>query len=397
MSLDISKVALQVSKMVTRLKDGYRGRLEHLNCAVDTLREQSRALDSLKKKLAASHTTWLVAGLTDGLDKHYAPPPLPPDFTVIATDGSNIDVDRHRPARCFLLNIGSAVLHYGGRPDADLDSRPTLYAGDDELVLAPKSGGRELPVEGPLLGIKRSIEECRCMEEIAAALPKEHPALGLMDGTLILWGFEAYPDFVSEMMLENGFLRYLDGMKKLAGERTFALASYISFPRSMDVGNVLRIALCPHDTVDTDRCSGCADKRCEKLSGVPDKDIFLGILKPGERSSLFVNQSSVVRKQYREHWVYFFYIRTDDEVARVEVPEWVARDEIRLGLTHALVLDQCRRGQGYPVALSEAHEQAVVTGADREEFWQLVEASLEAESLTTTCSAKSQSKRTRWV
>ncbi len=54
-------------------------------------------------------------------------------------------------------------------------------------------------------------------------------------------------------------------------------------------------------------------------------------------------------------------------------------------------------GKGYPVALSEAHEQAVVTGADRENFWQLVESSLVDEHLPSLSSAKSQSKRTRWV
>ena len=79
------------------------------------------------------------------------------------------------------------------------------------------------------------------------------------------------------------------------------------------------------------------------------------------------------------------------------IPEWVATDESLLELTHALVLDQGRRGQGYPVALSEAHEQAVVTGADRENFWQLVEASLVDEKLPSPTSAKSFSKRTRWV
>jgi hypothetical protein len=49
------------------------------------------------------------------------------------------------------------------------------------------------------------------------------------------------------------------------------------------------------------------------------------------------------------------------------------------------------------VALSEAHEQAVVTGADRENFWQLVESLMTAEHLPTPTSAKSFSKRTRWV
>ncbi|TES83229.1 MAG: DNA double-strand break repair nuclease NurA, partial [Dehalococcoidia bacterium] len=92
-----------------------------------------------------------------------------------------------------------------------------------------------------------------------------------------------------------------------------------------------------------------------------------------------------------------FYLRVDGEIARVEIPQWAAQDETLLELTHGLVLDQCRRGQGYPVALSEAHEQAVVTGADRETFWQLVESLLIGEHLPTPTSAKSFSKRTRWV
>jgi NurA-like 5'-3' nuclease len=75
----------------------------------------------------------------------------------------------------------------------------------------------------------------------------------------------------------------------------------------------------------------------------------------------------------------------------------VAENESLLNLTHSLVLDQSRRGHGYPVALSEAHEQAVVTGADRENFWELVESTLVAEHLPSPGSAKSFSKRTRWV
>ena len=86
-----------------------------------------------------------------------------------------------------------------------------------------------------------------------------------------------------------------------------------------------------------------------------------------------------------------------NEIARIEIPQWVAQDETQLNLTHTLVLDQCQRGQGYPVVLGEAHEKAVITGADRENFWQMVDVSLIAEHLPTLGSAKSRSKKTRWV
>ena len=59
------------------------------------------------------------------------------------------------------------------------------------------------------------------------------------------------------------------------------------------------------------------------------------------------------------------------EIARVEVPDWLADDPELLALSHAMLVKQCELGLGYPVAISEAHEQAVITGHDREEFRRL--------------------------
>ena len=399
MSLDLTKVAAQVGGMVTRLKDSAKERREHLQCALDTLHNKDINLDHLKRKIAVGKTTWLVAGLVDGLDLHYKPPPLPSEFTVIATDGSHIDVDRHKSTRCYLINIGNAVLHYGNQPDAQLDSSPHLYFEDEDLVITPAEGrGREQPIEGTLLGIKRSVEECRQLVKLTEELSPNSEALALLDGSLILWGLEAYPEFVADVLLNKGFLTHLEDIRKLNNDKKIAIASYISFPRSTDVVNALRVAICPNEVPDCDRyCPAGKTRECDTVAGVRDRELFSEILGSGERSALFVTDSSIVKKHYGAHQVYFFYLKLDDEVARVEVPQWVAMDENLLNLVHSLVLDQCRRGQGYPVALSEAHEQAVVTGADRENFWQLVESSLVAEKLPTLGSAKSRSKRTRWV
>jgi len=397
----LTKVAAQVGSMVARLKAGGEERKKRLQYALNILHDKSVDPDQLRKKIDSSQTTWLVAGLVDGLDQRYKPSSLPQEFMVIATDGSHIDVDRHRSTRCYLINIGTVVLGYGAQPQASLDSSPSLYFGDEDLVIAPDGAkGREQPIEGVLLGIKRSVDECHRLAELAAELPKDSSSLALLDGSLILWGLagKVYPEFVTEALLNKGFLRYLEDMRKLNADRRLALASYISFPRSTDVVNSLRVAICPHEIIDTDRlCKDCTSRECDKVAGVQDRELFSNTLAPGERSALFTSQSSIVQKNYGVHWVYFFYLRVDDEIARVEIPQWVAKDEDLLNLTHSLVLDQCRRGQGYPVALSEAHEQAVVTGADRETFWRLVESSLVDEHLPTPTSAKSQSKRTRWV
>jgi NurA-like 5'-3' nuclease len=129
---------------------------------------------------------------------------------------------------------------------------------------------------------------------------------------------------------------------------------------------------------------------------VQDKDMFLTLLEEGERSALFISRSSI-QQRYGIHRICFYYVKIEDEIARVEIPEWIARNDALLNMTHTLILDQCRRGQGYPVALSEAHEQAVITAADRANLQTLVEASLSEKNIEIITSAKSFSKRTRWI
>ena len=398
MSLDLTAVAAQVIKMIAALKDRRAEQAKRLKYALETLNSPAIDLEDLKKKIKAAKTTWLVAEITEGLNQRYPLPPLPPDFTVIAADGSHIDVDRHQSTRCYLINIGSVVINYGSKPEALLSSDPRLYSEDKDLVITPPGGGREQPIEGTVLGIKRSVEECKSLVALAASLPPQSTALALMDGTLILWGLEAYPDFVTDTLLINGMLKCLDAIKKLNKDRRLALASYISFPRSTDVVNVLRVVICPNDVPDCDKqCPPGKERDCEALAGVRDRDIFMNLLEDGERSALFISPSKIVKDYYGEHKVYFFYLRVGEEIARIEIPQWAAENETLLNLTHSLVFDQCQRGQGYPAALSEAHEQAVVTGADRENFRELVESTLTEEHLPVASSGKSSSKRTRWV
>ncbi len=399
MSLELDKIAPQISGMAASLKAGVAERQEHLRYALDVMQ---RITDpgSLQKKIDASQTTWLVAGLVEAPDRRHPTPTRPDEFNVIATDGSHIDVDRHQSARCCLLNIGSVRLSYGAHPTATLNSSPTLYFEEKDLYIYPPGAtGRGQAIEGVLLGIKRGIEELRQLARLAQELPPASSNLALLDGSLILWGLagQAYPEFVVTALLGD-YLAGLEAIRKASNDKSIALASYISFPRSTDVVNTLRLAVCPHEVIDSDRqCRECQSRECEAVSGIQDREMFYSILEPGERSALFLSRSSVVEKYYGQHAVHFFYLRADDEIARIELPRWVALDESRLNLAHALALDQCQRGHGYPVALSEAHEKAVITGADRQLFWQMVEASLVGEHLPTPTSAKSFSKRARWI
>jgi GNAT superfamily N-acetyltransferase len=398
-ALDLHQVVLQIGSLVTRLREGRQERGRRLALARETLERASADITALQRRIAAARTSWLVAGVEEGLGAVFSPPPAPPSFAVVAVDGSHLSSDRHSPARCYLINIGVAHIQYGESPAARLASRPSLYAEDADMAIPDPARVRDEPVQGEVLGLRRTVAEAEALSGLVEAVEPALPILGLLDGSLILWGVAAqgFPAFVREALLERGFLPAVERIRRVAEGRPLALASYISHPAGTDVVNALRIAMCPFDTADCDKHCRGRDKECAGMDGVDDRMLFEGLLSPGERSPVFATASSVVRQYYGEHEVFFFYIKTEEEIARVEVPRWVARDPARLGLAHSLVVDSCRRGRGYPVGLMEAHQLAVLTAAHREQFWGLVARELEAGGLPAPTSAKAMSKRIPWV
>ena len=407
MSLDLTRTALQVDGMARELKVRQADRSVRLQRALAAVDSFSVPDYEDKRRRSQGTLAWRVPAAFDGPSARYDPPPLPDDFCVAAVDGSHVDVDRHMPARCFLINVGSSVLTYGSRPDADLRSRPRLYAQADELVVRDKDAHyREQAIEGAVLGAKRTVEEIRALVQLVRDLPPDLPTLALMDGSLIMLGLapQTY-DFVLRELIEEGFVRALEDLRQMASERPLAVASYISMPRSAEVINALRVGLCPYEVADCDRYCGTielGDRPCDAgAAGLMDREVFSETLEPGQRTGVFASSSPLVENYYRgqgqEQGINFFYVHAGEEIGRVEVPSWVARDEALLGLTHSLVIDQCRRGPGYPTALMEAHEQAVVTGPDRRHFVELVQNVLSGQRTPVYTSEKERSKRLRWL
>ena len=404
MSLDLTSTAGQIDRMALALRARQTERHQRLQRALEAV--GSFDVDAYGHKRQRSNTlmAWPVPDIVDDPGARYRPPPPPEDFCVAAVDGSHIDVDRHMPARCFLINIGECVLTYGSRPDARLSSRPRLYAADDELVMRDRSAYyREEQFQGAVLGAKRMVEELAALVGTVRDLPPDVPTLALMDGSLIMLDLvgHRYPDYVLRELVEEGFVKALEELRILASERPLAIASYISLPRSAELVNGLRVQVCPYEVADCGaNCAGIAtgQRPCDATAeGLLDREVLVQLLQPGERSAVFGSPSAFVSNHYYEHGVRYFYVHAGEEIGRVEVPSWVANNEEMLGLAHSLVVDQCRRGPGYPIALMEAHEQAVVTAADRRSFAQLVENALYDQRMPVYSSEKSRSKRVRWL
>ena len=403
MSLELGEIAHQLEQVAIGLGQTKGQRDLRLQALLDASNKIDPAT-AREKSQSATDRPYLAALIEDGPLGSYDPPTMPEDWCVAAVDGSHIDVDRHLPVNCFLVNLGGCVLTYGSQPDSTFFSQPHLAIEPEDLYITdPVSPALEEAVSGPLLGLVRTIRELERLAELAESLPSGQPVLALVDGSLVLWGLsgQGFRPFVRDTIISRRLLPALERLRLMAQRQTLALAAYVSLPRSTEVVNALRCGLCPHDLSQcrlscNNRRSTCSP--CNLANEFLDRDLFQELLIPGQRSPVYRTNSSVPREYYgAEQQVHFYYVHGGEEIGRVEVPSWVAQDENLLGLSHSLILDQCRRGQGYPVAISEAHEQAVVRTSDRRMFKDMLAHALEGKGLPAYTSEKDRSKRTPWL
>ncbi len=397
MPLDLAALSRQVRSMSGALTRDADDRRERQAILLGRYLEEARAYATWAEAVDLSRETfaWLVARPVEPLDTTVDVPERPADYAVVATDGSQIDVERHGMAACYVINIGRVFLRYGARPTARLTSRPELYYRDEDLYLT--DGVRRIPIEGNYLSARRDVEEGLALGQMADEFLADAPnPVALQDGTLVRWTLAGAERFVQQHFLQP-YLAYLETMR----QRGVPVASYISRPRAPEVAGAIRLMLCPDVHVAEGKganCSECSDQAagrepsCVLCQGMTDADILADTLAEGQRGPLFASMSRINVESYGPHLIHFFYMRVGREIARVEIPRWVAENAQMLARVHAVIYDQYVKGQGYPVALARAHEQAIVRAADRRAFLSIVEGSLLRAELPASDSAKRSMK-----
>jgi hypothetical protein len=398
MALDLTALGKQVRQMSNELSSEPGARTERIERVRETYLRYAGCEEELIKMVNSSREAnpWrTLASPYEQLDLVRDVPPAPADYALVATDGSQIELDRHGIVDCYLVNIGEVYLRYGGGPLARLSSSPTLYYREEDLYLT--DGAKRVPIEGNYLSARRDVQELVALDALSAELLNgERAVLAMLDGTLVRWTLAGAERFVQEHFLRP----YLDALESLR-THDVPVVSYISRPRATEVMGIVRLMYCGDVDMEQGRaarCNQCSDVRdgnapsCNICDGLTDADVLAGLLQDGQRGALFISMSQINMKNYGPHLIHFFYMRVGRELARVEVPEWIAHDKARVDMVHSLVYDQCVRGQGYPVALSRAHEKAVVRTADRRAFQRMIESSLVRADMAALTSSKRESK-----
>jgi hypothetical protein len=126
--------------------------------------------------------------------------------------------------------------------------------------------------------------------------------------------------------------------------------------------------------------------------GIVDAALFWEILAPGECSPAFRHSPRHPKDTALTEQICFMYLKTEDEIVRLEFDHSFL-DTTALATALNLIGRQINLGQGYPVALMEAHESAVLRGGDRE----ILRLLLQDYGLLNQESQKGVSKRLRGV
>jgi hypothetical protein len=411
--LDLNQVSRFLPDVSQHLRDEASAATKRLDRACDLLKQASTQIDQLRDL----HATWrdrlaFTAGVPiDAIDQTYPIAAPPKQHSVIATDGSQISPSHHEIAYCYLINTGRIAIHYGQNRHPKLDSIPEVIYKNEDLYVSRQWG---ISTE-EWMGHRRTVAEAIALAELGdmtqadrpaisatlnpAEMSADHPhTLALTDGSLIYWFLDTLPGEARDRILPP----ILDAWDSLA-ERRIPLIGYLSASRSSEAANFLRLVACPHDTPNCaqhcppDETSKIRQLDCRVFEPLRDTSLWGTILEPGQRTGLWKSSNAILKHYGDRHAVYFCYVHVGTEIARIDLPAWVAEDEALREFALGATIAQVQKGYGYPVALAEAHNQAVVRGGDRQRFFALLEQQMIKAGLKNIGTSYKESRKRRSI
>ncbi|MGP0129432.1 MAG: DNA double-strand break repair nuclease NurA [cyanobacterium endosymbiont of Rhopalodia musculus] len=372
--LDIAKLAKKIPKISQHFRqevDASYGRLEKAQKILQKIYDKEAEL--IKKCEKWRHClTFSVAIPIEPLHTRINLTSPPYSHSVFATDGSEISPSHHEIAYCYLINVGRVMLHYGQNLHPLLDSLPEVYYRPEDIYISKQWGIRT----EEWIGYRRSVLEAEILADMACHWvnhPGAHqePNLAMMDGSLIYWFLDGLPKGAQDHILPP----ILTAWEQLQKSR-IPIVGYLSASRSVESINFLRLHTCPFNTPNCfTNCGDSEEKNlpCQIIEPLRDINLWGQFLEPGQRGPLWRSSQRILELYDETQQIYFCYVNLGSEIARVEVPAWVVEDKPLLEQALGILLGQVSKGYGYPIALSEAHNQAVIRGGDRVRFFTLLE------------------------
>jgi hypothetical protein len=387
MSLDFQSIREQVKL----LGENAIGRAEQLQDkrahAIELLATNSQNVAGLRQKVESvvrNYDSSLRCALpvSEELTASFPVPALEQQVTILAADGSQITPDRNAEVNYALINVGAIQMRRGeAEPPMIRTVSQLLY--DDQLYTSSGT------ITDARLALMRDLNERTILAKLAEdALP---PVVTFTDGPMELWieivaGGQETKD-TTEML--EAYMRSLTKLHEFGA----ITAGYVDKPAANLVVRTLEVAMTPETELPE-------IKDIHPLRGVTDIALYRNILGPGERSPVFALQSLSARSYQGPLALHFFYLNASmsghSDLARVDIPAWVAENLVHLDTLHASLIDQCRvmGTRSYPYLLHRAHETAVVRLPEKEQVTLMIAQELRAQGVQVgEMSAKQSAKQ----
>lgn len=388
MTLELTQVAPQVKAMGQEMANRISGQDDLIEQARALLKAHATDFAELENRVGQAEKvqegvrfSWLgAAPAGEPLDACFPPPPMPPQATVIATDGSQIHPDRHGLALYFLVNVGAIVYRHGSAERPDTHTESTLYYRESDLFT-----DQGLLISAGEVNVKRDMAEVALLAQLAPAYCRpDTPLISLIDGQLTLRIIDLPAN--QQETRRNEYIARLNELQTHGA----IIAAYIDRPRGSAVLALLHLAGLEPGQITEDVL------RNSPFRMLTDPDLFAD-LPPGHRTAIF-NQRAKGNIDYARdgHAVHFFYLNTGPadapNVVRVEIPGWVAKNPQKLNALHAVLLKQAAITAGYPYVLARAHELAIIAPDEREALETMLAVSLRRNGVPVGVSRKQANK-----
>lgn len=323
--------------------------------------------ESFKKRTKQAKSSFLIPDWDENLDSVFCGKSELKEYAVLAVDGSQIYPDRHLSGiNCLLINTGGCLLEYGHNSKVSFFSEPSIFLPEQLSQNISQKGDVAFSVD--LVDLTREAFEFNVAFDKSLAYTKAYPEIPfacLVDGSIIFWHLEGKPQEVRDYFLNE----YLNSLQKFY-EHSILVAGYISFPKSKELINLVRLGLCRFSCAQCIECHRDQDIfPCKDVDHVLDTQLCRYFLQKAQRTTLFYSNSNITEYYPAHLKPCFFYLDVGAEIIRIECPRWVAHNPASIEQICSIVLDQATKGYGYPVVLAEAHEQAVIKGGDRDFFY----------------------------
>jgi hypothetical protein len=262
-------------------------------------------------------------------------------------------------------------------------------ADDEEVEGETAADPDEFITNSAVVNVRRDLAEIGTLAEMAWEHQFERPpVLAMLDQRLLYW-----PALSGRSESKEAIDSWLQAMTRIR-ECQVLLAGYIDRPGKSSVMTLLHTL----EYVDDPDFDFSTVGQRKLWTGPTDVDLFSHLLGPGERSKVFVDVS-----QHNEHFhnvhpdneICFFYFnpgQSGRQIARVDIPMWVARDPAAVDAIHGLLYDQCSLLGSYPYVLTRADEMAVVGRQDQAELDHRIALRMQTVGLEGALTAKQTSK-----